>query len=989
MTEHARSWLNKSAIAWSCTIGDSVHWDAATLARLGTLEASSISYQTLLRLAKSLSSRLRGTIAVAIPEGPFLPIAILAVHICKAAILVPMEPNEGIRRLEHMIIDAKPSTILCLPGSDWDTMHKIILHTSSSARLVDFLALVGQCLDHDTDMSAVPLDDCTDASIWEILRAGDVDENEDQINSRVSHIVYTSGTTGMPKGCVSSIAALRHYLTVKNEAHDIDSHSVVLLASALSFDPCLSDILATFQAKATLAVAPRTTLVRNMASVLAEQQVTHVLCTPTVWSMVPPPPPLVDHKNSEQFPLASLRVVALGGEPIPKRVAHAWADRVRLYATYGVTEACVYQTMGVIVTNNNSGGGCDVMRESKHAGQCVGKPFRGLQVRIVSEGDLGMESLHDGQVGEVVLSGVQIDHLSGYLNREDMTATQFVNLGGAHYYRTGDQGYIRNGDLCITGRIQSHDGMVKVNGVRIELGEVEAALVSDILDPDEPPVVEACIAVARPTDPTDEGSPKQLLAFCVLSRQCLVDLGILWMDDCPGILVTGGPILILFRLLCSAKLKAGILPSAFILVPRIPLSPTGKADRRILPLVTECVSLEQLGEATDDVLLKGYGSSGTMVADVITDILNLQPCQQSMLLTKANFSMLGGDSLAATRVVRTLYASHHQVQNSRFLGGSTGSLEGVFSVSNLLRCHTLGEYVDLLDSNGIGRSSRVPEGERCFHVDTATPADHGDHREVPLEVQQYEFLLEAITMGQTAIAIGLLSAGVNSNAASHGGRLGKVSSRNDRKKLFTSNPLHVACAKGNPLIVRKLLSTGCKFNSPDASGNFPLHIAASGSSDVFNEEDREQDERNRLECVKMLLNAGVPLSMKDGNKQTVLHAAARAGHSQMLRYLLNEWKTGLDAGRIKHYDSKHKGGKLDWLDKWYRTPVHWAVLNGRVDALEILLREGCSPDPPKPTNRGASKGTSVRIESPMEVCDRLYVDRDARWVRIRQILHGL
>jgi hypothetical protein len=461
------------------------------------------------------------------------------------------------------------------------------------------------------------------------------------------------------------------------------------------------------------------------------------------------------------------------------------------------------------------------------------------------------------------------------------------------------------------------------------------------------------------------------------------------MDDCPGILVTGGPILILFRLLCSAKLKAGILPSAFILIPRIPLSPTGKADRRILPLVTECVSLEQLGEATDDVLLKGYGSSGTMVADVITDILNLQPCQQSMLLTKANFSMLGGDSLAATRVVRTLYASHHQVQNSRFLGGSTGSLEGVFSVSNLLRCHTLGEYVDLLDSNGIGRSSRVPEGERCFHVDTATPADHGDHREVPLEVQQYEFLLEAITMGQTAIAIGLLSAGVNSNAASHGGRLGKVSSRNDRKKLFTSNPLHVACAKGNPLIVRKLLSTGCKFNSPDASGNFPLHIAASGSSDVFNEEDREQDERNRLECVKMLLNAGVPLSMKDGNKQTVLHAAARAGHSQMLRYLLNEWKTGLDAGRIKHYDSKHKGGKLDWLDKWYRTPVHWAVLNGRVDALEILLREGCSPDPPKPTNRGASKGTSVRIESPMEVCDRLYVDRDARWVRIRQILHGL
>ena len=73
-----------------------------------------------------------------------------------------------------------------------------------------------------------------------------------------------------------------------------------------------------------------------------------------------------------------------------------------------------------------------------------------------------------------------------------------------------------------------------------------------------------------------------------------------------------------------------------------------------------------------------------MVTDVVVEFLNLQPCQQSMLTTDANFAMLGGDSLTATRVVRTMYANHHGVPNSRHLGGAYGSLEGAFAVSHLV-----------------------------------------------------------------------------------------------------------------------------------------------------------------------------------------------------------------------------------------------------------------------------------------------------------------
>lgn len=960
MIHDDENWLEKPAIQWSCTVDDSVHWDEKLLERL-CCSPNSISYRTLLNLALSIVSRLRvslpnSTVVVAIPEGPLLPIAVLAVHLLEQAILVPMEPTEGMERLKHTMNDAKPALVLCLPGIGWNKMQETVDAVSSEAQLVDFLDLVWQSLDDDNDKLDLSVDRCSNSSIWDVLRAND--DNQPQI----SHIVYTSGTTGIPKGCVSSVAALRHYLTVKNEMHAIDGQSTVLLASALSFDPCLSDILATLQAKATLAIAPRTMLVQNLASVLTELQVTHVLCTPTLWSMVP------------AQDICSLQVVALGGEPIPKRVIHMWASRLSLYATYGVTEACVYQTMGLVTANNDS---------SK--GQCVGRAFRGLQFRIVSEDNSKLEAKDEGQVGEVVLSGGQLDHLSGYLNRKDLTESRFVCLDGNHYYKTGDRGYVQDGELFILGRIQGQDGMVKVNGVRIELGEIEAALIDENPEHDEPSVVDDCLAVARPTDDTDKGSPKQIHAYCVLSQQCNADLGIIWTDDIGGVLVTGGPLQTLFRMRCMARVRAGVLPSVFVLIRWIPLSPTGKADRRNLPQLSECISLQKLSGVTDNVLLRGYGDAGTMVAYVITDILNLQPCQQSMLTTTANFAMLGGDSLAATRVVRTLYADHHSVHNSRFLGGSFGSLEGAFSVSHLLRSRNLGEYVEWLDSNAGCRSG---EQNREPGVLPETTSSRGDDSSqvVSVEVQQYEALLEATTIGQTTVAIGLLNTGVDPNAGNHGGRLGKVPSRNDRKKLFTSNPLHVACSKGNPAIVRKLLMQGCKFNSPDASGNFPLHMTASGTSGAPNEKDLEQDDLNRTECVKMLLNAGAPLSMKDGNKQTVLHSAARAGHCHMLRYLLTQWKAGLDNGRIKYYDSRHKGGKLDWLDKWYRTPVHWAVLNARASALEILLQEGCNADPPGPTNRGANKGTSVKVESPLEICERLYNESDPRWPRIRKLL---
>jgi ankyrin repeat protein len=257
--------------------------------------------------------------------------------------------------------------------------------------------------------------------------------------------------------------------------------------------------------------------------------------------------------------------------------------------------------------------------------------------------------------------------------------------------------------------------------------------------------------------------------------------------------------------------------------------------------------------------------------------------------------------------------------------------------------------------------------------------------------------LEAATSGQSTIACALLEHGVDPNLCEHGGRLGKTSGRDARKQTFHSNPLHLACSKGDSMLVKKLLEKGCKFNSPDATGSFPIHLAASSTNSGHNESDKlmqegtdtakdNDEDQQRYDCVRSLLEAGAPLTMKDGNKQTVLHCAARAGHRKLLKYLMKCWSSLGDATNANKDKSKVKASPYDWTDRWFRTPVHWAVLNGRVEALKVLLDGGCSPNPPKPKS---NRQTSVAIESPLEICERLYGDdSNATGRQLRELLLG-
>ena len=362
-----------------------------------------------------------------------------------------------------------------------------------------------------------------------------------------------------------------------------------------------------------------------------------------------------------------------------------------------------------------------------------------------------------------------------------------------------------------------------------------------------------------------------------------------------------------------------------------------------------------------------------MIVEGIRQCLNLQPCQIRILSTTTTFAMLGGDSLTATRFVRTLYARYHNIVDSRHLGGTYGTLDGPFAVRHLYRSRNLGEYADWLDSQGIFGSVEDKIDETPEFVSDGSD----DGRSEPIDgMNMYDALLQSASLSWINIAMALLDVGADPNLKESEGRIGKISDRNIRKKKFRSNPLHLACLHGQPRLVKKLLSKGAKRNVPNASSLFPIHLAAGGN---YHKVAIPHEDDQRLICVQLLLQAGCPLRIRDGSKQTIVHAAARGGFVNTLSFIMEQWSQEnltLVAGKEKTV--------VDMRDNWGRTPVHWAVLHGHVRVLEILMYNGFTANPPKPKDN--TRRTSVANESPMEICCRLYENDPTTYQCIKEML---
>ncbi|HSF40208.1 MAG TPA: amino acid adenylation domain-containing protein, partial [Thermoanaerobaculia bacterium] len=341
-----------------------------------------------------------------------------------------------------------------------------------------------------------------------------------------AYVIYTSGSTGTPNGVVVPHRGAVNLLCQAREHYGAGPESRVLQVASPGFDASILEIfLALGNGGALVQVRDEE---RLTPTVLAERLnafgVTTLVVTPAFLSVLPEPA------------LKVVESVSVGGEACPAPLAARWSPGRRFLNCYGPTEASIYATVEI-----NAG------REEGEPP--IGRPVAGVQAFLL---DADHQPVPLGVAGELCLGGVGLAR--GYLGQPEKTAAKFIpnpfSGGGERLYRTGDLARFRpDGRLEFLGRI---DRQVKVRGVRIELGEIEAALVAH-------PQVEAAAVVAH-----GEGTDRFLAAYAVLSEPA----------PSPAEL----------RRFLAESLPDALVPAAVVPLPALPLTPSGKVDRRALPV---------------------------------------------------------------------------------------------------------------------------------------------------------------------------------------------------------------------------------------------------------------------------------------------------------------------------------------------------------------------------------------------------------------------
>jgi amino acid adenylation domain-containing protein len=352
----------------------------------------------------------------------------------------------------------------------------------------------------------------------------------------VAYVLYTSGSTGLPKGVAVNHRALVNRLTWMTEALEIGADDAILHKTPIGFDVSVWELLLPLVTGARLVVArpgghgePA-----YLAEALRSRAVTIVHFVPSMLRAF-----LLDPQPGS----ARLRHVVCSGEQLTVALADDVAaryPRARVHNYYGPTEATIDVTAHEHTAHEHA----------SDAPVPIGRPVSNTSVHVV---DAGLRPVPANVPGELLLGGVQV--AVGYLGRPRLTAERFIpdpfGAPGARLYRTGDRVRRRpDGALEFLGRM---DRQAKIRGMRIEPGEVEAALRRQ-------PGVAASVAAVRPGP---AGEP-WLLAWVVASPGAVVDV--------PATLAA-----------LRGTLPAHLVPSALLVVTELPRTASGKADIAALP----------------------------------------------------------------------------------------------------------------------------------------------------------------------------------------------------------------------------------------------------------------------------------------------------------------------------------------------------------------------------------------------------------------------
>ncbi|KAK1835667.1 non-ribosomal peptide synthetase [Podospora conica] len=435
----------------------------------------------------------------------------------------------------------------------------------------------------------------------------------------VCYCLYTSGTTGTPKGCeithdnaVQCMLAFQHIF----EGH-WDESSRWLQFASLHFDVSVLEQYWSWSVGITLVAAPRYLLLDDLAKSISKLDITHIDLTPSLARLLHP----------DDVPSLCRGVFITGGESLKQEILDVWGSKAVIYNFYGPTEATIGVTVFPRVPTN--GRASNIGRQFINVGSYVLRP--GTDIPVLR-----------GAVGELCVSGRLVG--KGYLNREALTAERFPTLTGSgeRVYRTGDLvRVLHDGCFDFLGRA---DDQVKLRGQRLEIGEINHAIRTG---------VEGVNDVATVVVRNEKQQKDFLVSFLVVDQggdflAPIAVLTIIATEESSNLCRRA-------RIACQSRLPGYMVPTYVFQLPLIPLSRNNKADVKELRRLFNKLSPDELVWSSSSAQASKSSTSLTETGRIVSTALAAMLSVESSAITpSSNIFELGIDSISVLRLSRGL-----------------------------------------------------------------------------------------------------------------------------------------------------------------------------------------------------------------------------------------------------------------------------------------------------------------------------------------------
>lgn len=471
---------------------------------------STLTYAQLNKKAAQLARYLYAqglqaddVVALAVDRTPEMIVFFLA--LAKAGITyLPIDPNFPAERINYMLKDA--SVLLLITSKDREQAYQGKQHVIS---IENALKQAEKYSDRELEVTF------------------DTDG--------IAYILYTSGSTGLPKGVLVKRSGMLNLLLSVQKSPGMDAGDVMLFTTTVSFDIAELEIFLPLISGATLVIADADAVKdgRALIAMARKEKITVMQGTPFMYRT------MLESGWTERLPIK----VFCGGEAMSKQLAGELLPRCNeLWNMYGPTETSIYSIIKKITGQEKT--------------IAVGLPIANTQIYLLDE---TLTPVADGEIGEIYIGGAGV--ANGYLNKPDLTNERFITdtfsgIAGDKMYKTGDLGKILdNGDIQCLGRV---DHQIKIRGYRIETEEIEVQL-----------KLHSNITDALVISYTDEAENMHLVAYVVPDRPLPEDETAYYLQ--------------IWKEHLANVLPEYMIPDIFMPITAIPMLANGKTDRNALP----------------------------------------------------------------------------------------------------------------------------------------------------------------------------------------------------------------------------------------------------------------------------------------------------------------------------------------------------------------------------------------------------------------------